>query len=262
MFSPNSRNGATSSTKDNFDLHSKTNKSNHDITLYASKHLQELLNPEQISTFVSRASGLFTWASTAVKWLNHSVDPLSRFEDFISSHSRETPLDSLYDDILNSVLQHTQGKEATRLAQVIQGICIAKDPVTMAALDEILELPSGVAGRVVARLGSVLSDGSGDKSVHFLHPNFRNIFSVTQILVTSVSPWAWLNRKSRPAAWKHCLAGYTTISVIIRSISNTQKEIAISSIVIDHWRMPQSPLYAMLPLIPFHTSPSACTRKR
>jgi hypothetical protein len=59
-----------------FGTRSEQNSSNHnDITVYANKYLDRLLSPAEICLFVTRANGLFIWASTARAFLAGALDP-------------------------------------------------------------------------------------------------------------------------------------------------------------------------------------------
>jgi hypothetical protein len=84
---------------------------------------------------------------------------------------RDSSLNSLYDDILKSALESAED-ESGIIKQVLQFICVAREPLTTEIMDELLGFPSGIAQRVVARLSSVLSDGSDRKAVYVLHPTF------------------------------------------------------------------------------------------
>lgn len=58
------------------------------------------------------------------------------------------------------------------MAKVLQAICVAREPLTTEMMDELLGLWSGIAQRVVIKLGSVLSDGSHGAAIYVLHPTF------------------------------------------------------------------------------------------
>jgi hypothetical protein len=117
---------------------------------------------------VKRANGLFIWASTAQTFISSALDPTGCFEELMR---KDSSLNSLYDNILKSALE-SAGKESGFIKQVLQSICVAREPLTTEMMDGFLGFHSGIAQRVVARLSSVLSDGSDGKAVYVLHPTF------------------------------------------------------------------------------------------
>ncbi len=54
----------------------------------------------------------------------------------------------------------------------LQAICVAREPLTVEMMDELLGLRSGIAQRVVIKLSSVLSDASHGAPIYVLHPTF------------------------------------------------------------------------------------------
>jgi hypothetical protein len=160
---------AKSITRADFSLHSEQNTSNEsDIRLYMTLVLSNYLTPEQVDVLVKRANGLFIWAFTAQKLISEALNPLGLFKKLME---KDSSLNSLYDDILKSALG-SAGDESEIIKQVLQSICVAREPLTTEMMDELLDFPSGTAQRVVARLSSVLSDGSDGKAVYVLHPTF------------------------------------------------------------------------------------------
>jgi hypothetical protein len=130
--------------------------------------LSNHLTPEQVDVLVKRANGLFIWAFTAQKLISDALDPTGCFEELVR---KDSSLNSLYDGILESALE-SAGKESKFIKQVLQSICVAREPLTTEMMDEFLGFRSGIAQRVVARFSSVLSDGSDGEAVHVLHPTF------------------------------------------------------------------------------------------
>jgi hypothetical protein len=160
---------ANSITRADFSLHSKQNTSNEsDIRLYMTLVLSNYLTPEQVDVLVKRANGLFIWAFTAQKLISEALNPLGLFKKLME---KDSSLNSLYDDILKSALG-SAGHENEIIKQVLQSICVAREPLTTEMMDELLGLPGGVAQRVVVKLSSVLSDGSHGEAVYVLHPSF------------------------------------------------------------------------------------------
>jgi hypothetical protein len=160
-----------------FGIRLEGNSSNHsDIRLYANGNLGHILSPAQINLFVTRAEGLFIWASTARTFLAGALDPSTRFKDLIAPNTKGSPLDSLYDKILRSAIDQVGRDQVELLGKLLQSVCVAREPLSTRAMDALLGLSNGVARRVVNTLRSVLSDGTDDKGVRSLHPTFIEYF--------------------------------------------------------------------------------------
>jgi hypothetical protein len=114
---------------------------------------------------------LFIWASTAVQFLGQAKNFNARFQTLMSPN-RKSPLDDLYSEILKASLAGYQDEEEVDLKKVLQAICVAREPLTVVEMDELLHLDSGVAEAVVKSLSSILSDGESGQPVYVLHPTF------------------------------------------------------------------------------------------
>jgi hypothetical protein len=162
-----------------FKTRSEENPSNDDdIAIYANKYLEQVLSTAEIRLFITRANGLFIWASTARAFLAEALDPSARFEGLIAPNMKGSPLDSLYDKILRSAIDRVGRDQVKLLKTVLQGICVAREPLSTRTMDQLLGLSNGVACRVVNMLRSVLSDGTDGKAVQALHPTFIEYFRV------------------------------------------------------------------------------------
>jgi hypothetical protein len=157
-------------------LLSSSNSPDQDISIYATKYLQDLLNPVQLSQFVKRANGLFIWASTAREFLN-VTKPLviGRFSLLMKPILKGSPLYALYAEILTAAASK-HAYEIVLLKKVLQVIAVSREPLKVTAMDQILgvspESGGSTTATIVASLRSVLSDGARGQPVHVLHPTF------------------------------------------------------------------------------------------
>jgi hypothetical protein len=98
------------------------------------------------------------------------------FADLMKSTLPDQPLDTLYTSILADACNRIGRNELQQFINVLQLICVAREPLHVKSIDELLELGSepgnSVSGSFVARLSSVLSDGRGGQAVQALHPTF------------------------------------------------------------------------------------------
>jgi len=158
-------------------LHSKEVSSNQDdISLYAYDRLGDTLDATQLALLIMHAQGLFIWASTAADFILRPGDRIMRFESLLAASLPNHPLDSLYSSILASAFANAGEDQKYLLEKILQVICVAREPLTIDTMDELLGMrrtPSySVSGSLVASLRSVLSDGSDGKAVQILHPTF------------------------------------------------------------------------------------------
>lgn len=169
--------GSSNIQRPTFSLQSSDVSTNQqDIQLYANSRLKDKLDAQEISQFVAKANGLFIWASTAATFILDARDPSSIFNGLMTSTLEEQPLSNLYSSIVDDACQKVGKNELRRLLEVLQLVCVAREPLTLGVMDELLGLTSkpgsSVSGAFVAGLGSVISDGSNGKPVQALHPTF------------------------------------------------------------------------------------------
>jgi hypothetical protein len=158
-------------------LHSRDVSSNQeDISLYFDDRLGHILNATQRGRLIKHAQGLFIWASTAADFILEPGDPITCFESLLAASLPTQPLDSLYDSILGSAFASARENNKMLLEKVLQVICVAREPLTIDAMDELLgmrRIPNhSISASLIASLRSVLSDGSNGKAVQILHPTF------------------------------------------------------------------------------------------
>jgi hypothetical protein len=158
-------------------LHSKDVSSNQeDISLYFDNRLSHILDATQRGRLIKHAQGLFIWASTAADFILVPGDPITCFESLLATSLQSHPLDSLYSSILASAFASAGEAQKILLEKILKAICVAREPLTVDAMDELLgmrRIPSySVSGSLITSLRSVLSDGSNGKIVQILHPTF------------------------------------------------------------------------------------------
>jgi hypothetical protein len=155
-------------------LHSKDVSSNQeDISLYVDNRLGDTLDATQRAVLIKHAQGLFIWASTATDFILKYGDRIMCFESLLAASLPSHPLDSLYSSILVSAFASAGEDLKHLLEEILQVICVAREPLTIAGMDELLgTLSYTVSESFIASLGSVLSDGSNGKAVQILHPTF------------------------------------------------------------------------------------------
>jgi hypothetical protein len=176
-----------------------------DIRIYTEEHLSDLLTAEQTDRFVARAEGLFIWAATARHFLRKAINFNDRFNILMSPRPDKSPLDILYSEIMKAAHSQYEKDEQRYLQEVLHIICVARAPLTVKAMDELLGFDNGVAKNVVLSLSSVLSDGSKDKPVYILHPTF-----IEYLLTLSKSEYLII---SEPAA--ECLLASGCLDTLI-----------------------------------------------
>jgi len=136
--------------------------------------LSNHLTPEQLDILVKRANGLFIWAYTAQIFISSALNRLARFEKLME---KDSSLNSLYDDIIKSALE-SAGDESGIIKQVLQTVCVTREPLTMEMMDELLGFPSGIAQRVVVRLSSVHQTGVMGKQFMLCTRRSWNLFKI------------------------------------------------------------------------------------
>jgi len=173
----NDRKYASIIRRSQFSLHSKDVSSNQeDISLYVDDRLGDTLDATQRALLIKHAQGLFIWASTAADFIPKPGDRIMRFESLLAASLPNHPLDSLYSSILTSAFASAGEDQKYLLERILQIICVAREPLTIDAVDELLGMrrtPSySVSGSLIASLQSVLSDGNNGKALQILHPTF------------------------------------------------------------------------------------------
>ncbi|EDR06816.1 uncharacterized protein LACBIDRAFT_299706 [Laccaria bicolor S238N-H82] len=115
--------------------------------------------PDKISFLVRKAAGLFVWAKSAMDFiLFDGGDPEERL-NIISAHSGEgiDVVDILYHQIISVALQGLRKPEKTSLKLVLGSIIIAKNPLRIKDLTELLEVKDVLLNSMLGQLSPILS---------------------------------------------------------------------------------------------------------
>ncbi|PVF93275.1 hypothetical protein CPB86DRAFT_838115 [Serendipita vermifera] len=153
-----------------------------DIRMFVSDQMKELisdhiLDSSKVELLCQHVNCLFILASTACKAICNHPDPAVMLQILLDGKNNAlTNLNKLYLKILENACRLEEVDERSwramkaKIMQVLKAIVCAAIPLTACCIDSIL----GIKGteRVVKSLASVLSL-SADKTVHLLHPTFR-----------------------------------------------------------------------------------------
>ncbi|EDR13080.1 uncharacterized protein LACBIDRAFT_381489 [Laccaria bicolor S238N-H82] len=126
--------------------------------------------PAKVSFLVRKAAGLFIWAKSAMDFILHKGgDPEERL-DIISTDSGEgiDVVDSLYHQVISVALQGLRKPEKTSLKLVLGSIIIAKDPLRIKDLTELLGVKDGFLNSIIGQLSPILSI-SNTNYLHICH---------------------------------------------------------------------------------------------
>ncbi|KAG6810506.1 hypothetical protein H0H92_011557 [Tricholoma furcatifolium] len=167
-----------------------------DIEVYLSHRLKEVASElllgrtdwpakDQLRILADRASGLFIFASTAVRFIEDENydDPVQQLNVLIESGASESKgaspfdgLDLLYTQVLAKALPETAA--AARLAQfqlVVGSIILLFNPLPLNAIENLLQMEPNSAKKALLRLHSLLAIPSIDTDVpRVLHPSFQD----------------------------------------------------------------------------------------
>lgn len=151
----------------------------HALNQVYQEHLQVMPNgpwpsPEDLDRIVEKASGLFIFALTVVKFVGDRLhNPIQRLQAILDDkRSRDTAyaeLDAIYLDAVSTFPD-------ADIVRLILGIvyCLSV-PMTVPALHHLLDRPDVDARIVIPALGSVLlSSESGKQPIQFYHASFRD----------------------------------------------------------------------------------------
>ena len=115
--------------------------------------------PAKISFLVRKAAGLFVWAKSAMDFiLYNGGDPEERL-DIISADSGEgiDVVDSLYHQVISVALKGLREPEKVALKSVLGSIIIAKNPLRIKDLIELLGVKDGLLISIIGQLSPILS---------------------------------------------------------------------------------------------------------
>ena len=115
--------------------------------------------PAKVSFLVRKAAGLFIWAKSAMDFIMHKGgDPEERL-NIISADSGEgiDVVDSLYHQVISVALQGLRKPEKTGLMLVLGSIIIAKNPLRIKDLTELLGVTDALLNSIIGQLSPILS---------------------------------------------------------------------------------------------------------
>ena len=126
--------------------------------------------PAKVSFLVRKAAGLFIWAKSATDFiLYNGGDPEERL-NIISADSGEgiDVVDSLYYQIISVALQGLRKPEIRSLKLVLGSIIIAKNPLRIKDLTELLRVKDALLNSIIGQLSPILSI-SNTSYLHVCH---------------------------------------------------------------------------------------------
>ena len=157
--------------------HGSSTQSSHDLKKYFVARFSEATGlPSEwpglakISFLVRKAAGLFIWAKSAMDFILHDGgDPEERL-DIISTDSGEgiDAVDSLYHQVISVALQGLRKPEKTSLKLVLGSIIIAKNPLCIKDLTELLGVKDRFLNSIIGQLSPILSI-SNTSYLHICH---------------------------------------------------------------------------------------------
>ena len=115
--------------------------------------------PAKVSFLVRKAAGLFVWAKSAMDFILCSGgDPEERL-NIISADSGEgiDDVDSLYHQVISVALQGLRKPEKSGLKLVLGSIIIAKNPLRIKDLTELLGVKDAWLNSIIGQLSPILS---------------------------------------------------------------------------------------------------------
>ena len=153
----------------------------------------------KISFLVRKAAGLFIWAKSAMDFILHDGgDPEERL-DIISTDSGEgiDAVDSLYHQVISIALQGLRQPEKTSLKLVLGSIIIAKNPLRIKDLTELLGVKDRFLNSIIGQLSPILSI-SNTSYLHICHQSVADF-----LLDSGRSQDLWVDAEF----YSLCLAG-------------------------------------------------------
>ena len=201
---------------------------NHDITLFFQDRLSAIKRdcgfglstpwPDEstITLLVDRAAGLFIYASTTCRFIQHrNIDPQERLaivlgaEHASNNHLLTKHLDTMYTQVLiQAVIGGEESPEhegiLTQFTKIVGTIIVLFDTMGAENLANLLnKLPNSVKG-ALSPLQSVLNiPKSSNEPIRLFHPSFRD-FLVNP--ARCVDRRFWINEKERHIdLFRHCL---------------------------------------------------------
>ncbi|KAF7421161.1 POC1 centriolar protein A [Pleurotus ostreatus] len=168
-----------------------------DISVYIQSQFKEIEEknyfdegwpaPDKLRRLVSRAGGLFIWASTACRYID-CYDPDAALEDLLQGEGFHEGLDDLYSKALRGAGDWKSPKFKDEFQSIVGTISVAKNPITTETIDKFLKtkVPSK---RLLSRFASVIHQADNEP-VRILHKSFSEFISS---LARCVEPMYFIN---------------------------------------------------------------------
>ena len=157
--------------------HEVSTQTSHDLEKYFVARFSEVSGlppkwpgPSKVLFLVRKAAGLFIWAKSAMDFILYDGgDPEERL-DIIFAESGEgiDVVDSLYHQVISVALQGLRKKEKAALKLVLGSIIIAKNPLRIKDLTDLLEVKYASLNSIIGQLRPILSI-SDTNSLHICH---------------------------------------------------------------------------------------------
>ena len=162
----------------------------HDISSYLRHHMALICAKKRylgtdwpgennIQDLTKRASGLFVWASTALRFID-GHDPRKRLDIILkpggsTTSGAESALDSLYQTALESVGLWDDDDFLTDFRAILGMVLVLRNPLSSTAIDALLCTPDGRPSiSTITHLGCVLTP---TPTVRIIHPSFADFLS-------------------------------------------------------------------------------------
>ena len=156
--------------------------------------------PTQVSLLIKKAAGLFIWAKSASDFVLHKGgDPEVRLNIiFAGSGEGIDAVDSLYHQVISVAVEGLREPEETSLRLVLGSIVIAKNPLRIQDLKELLGVEDTFLNSIINQLSPILFI-SDENYVHVCHQ------SVTDFLLDPKrSKDFWIDSE----LYSLCFSGY------------------------------------------------------
>ena len=156
--------------------------------------------PGQVSFLIKKAAGLFIWAKSATDFVLHKGgDPEERLHIIFSGSGEGIDaVDSLYHQVISVAVQGLREPEKDSLRLVLGSIVIAKNPLRIQDIKELLGVKDSFLNSIMNQLSPILSISDANY-VHVCHQ------SVTDFLLDSKrSKDFWIDSQLHSL----CFSGY------------------------------------------------------
>ncbi|KIJ24910.1 hypothetical protein M422DRAFT_194154, partial [Sphaerobolus stellatus SS14] len=144
------------------------------------KRIQQILpswsDKDIIPQLVNNAAGLFMWAKAALDYIEGGGDPLKRLQDtqYSTSIDHTQPLDDLYMRILQGIYRSLDKDEQDLLQKVLWTIIMAKQPMDLLSIEELINTPECSLWWVEQALRPVLAEQKNDHLLQSCHKSFTD----------------------------------------------------------------------------------------